>query len=406
MTTTASILSLEVQQRRYEDEGRRKEIRTEEGIARRREQGSGGRTGVQQGRDETAKLSSNGWGAAFGALHCSRAVTSSLHGEASHTHGSVLHSPCVDDSSTLRDSAVLATPDSVSLCTSVRPPALPLARPDHSPPLRRASSPQPWGLSPGAGAPHLAAQHAAATLKNCARALPSYRRQPLTTTSERPHPLRSTRCTAAAPGMTASFGLHHAQSMWVSPRFASPRTHTRGTSCPYARVRVLSHTAMIWLCKPSTGHADDRGVRAERAPHRPSQRRRNSPLPRSSSLSGRLRARLFGSLTSPSCFYRTRRPVRAPGPADSTPHARVLGGHVNSEEAPRWIATAPALRSQPRACPRCTPYARAPGPIGSTPAPSLLSSGTARAGRERDAVVLGFGALLIGAPQGPHPGAH
>ncbi|KAJ7359939.1 hypothetical protein DFH08DRAFT_1039274 [Mycena albidolilacea] len=42
-------------------------------------------------------------GRRFQRAHCSRAVTSSLRGEASHTHGSALHSPCVDDPSTLRD---------------------------------------------------------------------------------------------------------------------------------------------------------------------------------------------------------------------------------------------------------------------------------------------------------------
>ncbi|KAJ7792181.1 hypothetical protein B0H14DRAFT_3564207 [Mycena olivaceomarginata] len=37
-----------------------------------------------------------------------RAVTLSLHGEMSHTHGSAFHSPCVEDSSTLLDSAIQA----------------------------------------------------------------------------------------------------------------------------------------------------------------------------------------------------------------------------------------------------------------------------------------------------------
>ncbi|KAJ7790185.1 hypothetical protein B0H14DRAFT_3570805 [Mycena olivaceomarginata] len=53
------------------------------------------------GRDRDAVF--QGRGAAFSVPHCSPAVTSSLRGEASHTHGSALHSPCVDDSSTLRD---------------------------------------------------------------------------------------------------------------------------------------------------------------------------------------------------------------------------------------------------------------------------------------------------------------
>ncbi|KAJ7348464.1 hypothetical protein DFH08DRAFT_866027 [Mycena albidolilacea] len=55
------------------------------------------------------------------------------------------------------------------------------------------------------------------------------------------------------------------------PSANAPRCRrARGAASPYTRVRVLSHTTMIWLCKRTTGHADDRGVRTERSPHRPS----------------------------------------------------------------------------------------------------------------------------------------
>jgi hypothetical protein len=43
--------------------------------------------------------------------------------------------------------------------------------------------------------------------------------------------------------------------------------------------------------------------------------------------------------TPDSWIPRPRMAARAHGPADSAPHARVLGGQVSSEEAPRWIAS-------------------------------------------------------------------
>ncbi|KAJ7702488.1 hypothetical protein B0H14DRAFT_3903947 [Mycena olivaceomarginata] len=281
MTTTASILVLwtsfessslaGILKPRHSENSRASKY---DNRARRREQGSGGRTGVQQGRDETAKLSSNGWGAAFGALHCSRAVTSSLHGEASHTHGSVLHSPCVDDSSTLRDSAVLAT-------TRLRVRVYVHARAH---------------LSPGAGAPHLAAQHAAATLKLRARVTVV--------------PPPASHYNLGAPSPAAQHTMHRRCPRHDGIVRLAPRTEHVGFTA--LRISSYPHARDLMPIRAGAGfvsHGHDMALQAIYGARGPSGRARGAGSPSTlpaaaSSLSGQLRARLFGSLTSPSCFYR------------------------------------------------------------------------------------------------------
>ncbi|KAJ7737833.1 hypothetical protein B0H14DRAFT_3898364 [Mycena olivaceomarginata] len=84
---------------------------------------------------------------------------------------------------------------------------------------------------------------------------------------------------------------------------------------------------------------------------------------------------------------RPRMAARAPGTADSAPHARVLGGQVSSEEAPRWIASC-ALRDTKSAAAVCIHErpalpVRAPGRSSRTVIPKRLAPLARYAGAPR-----------------------
>ncbi|KAJ7691519.1 hypothetical protein B0H14DRAFT_3664351 [Mycena olivaceomarginata] len=258
--------------------------------------------------------------------------------------------------------AVLATPDSVYVCTSVRPRACAAARACARPTAR----------------PTLALSNLASLRCRC-------------------HPsANALRC-----------------------------RHARGAALPIrAGAGFVSHghdmaLQAIYGARGRLGRAHGAGS--------PSTLLAAAYLPRSpSSLSGRLHACLFGSLTSPSCFYQvcgaTCSELRClsgllptPTPIDSTP-ARWLDAHargpgVNGTSPPRKRRSRLALATvhPPTVHPlRPRPWTHWLDPHAVTLEQRVTLSltplqGTARAGRDRDAVILGFGALLISAP---HPGAH
>ncbi|KAJ7325425.1 hypothetical protein DFH08DRAFT_343630 [Mycena albidolilacea] len=146
----------------------------------------------------------------------------------------------------------------------------------------------------------------------------------------------SARSPGSASPRQAPIALTRSYLRWRSPACTRPyRPHSprarRSCTCKISAPNTLSfYHHVLWTWYVSTD--------AQLPP---------ASLARCVNSASMHRARLVAPGNAPRCQWRRVHHARVPGLADSTPHARVLRGHVTSEEAPRWIESlSPCARNR------------------------------------------------------------